>query len=103
VDTRLYLRTADVNNFYEVDYLAGAFRLIKRLNGSYTVLATNTMTKPSSPFTIKAVLLGNTITVFVNDTQIINVNDSAFSLVTSHGIGSEQTSGKMDNFKVVSL
>ena len=101
-DARLSFRIADVNNWFIVDYGAGCFRLVRKLNGAYTELASYTAIRPSQ-FEVKAVLDGQLIKIFIDGVQRMSVTDSNHQTVTKHGIGGEKSSARLDDFTVRSV
>lgn len=88
----LILRSTDVNNFIYVEINStGALALGKRIGGTYTTLPgglsgqgyTNSQT-----YTVKAVMSGTSIEVFVGGVSKITYNTSTgLENVTAHGVG----------------
>ena len=105
-DAKLLFRATDTNNAYIAIISNARFAIVKRVSGvtSDIISRTETLLDPSVSYRIMIRFVGPIIKVFVDDTEVITVEDT--SIVTGGRIGSGGYNGsnfRMDNIKVYSL
>lgn len=92
--------TANADGYY-VNYTGGAWTLFKRVSGSNTTLGTYA-SSTTGVATVKLVLNGTSISVFVNGTSVISATDSSISAAGKVGVFNYYTdpgdSDYLDNF-----
>ncbi len=97
----LLMRYADSQNYYRFGFLKfGYVSLIKAVGGVETVLQEVPFDFTYDKFyNLKAELSGQTITCFVDDTQVLTATDGTFAQGTA-GVMANVTTAKVDNFTV---
>lgn len=99
----LSARIADNNNMLLVNIPSGAWRLYKKVAGSFTQLgSTATVTTSTNDVVFLGVTSANAITVKQNGTSRITATDSAGSSNTKHGFyNNADTTTRWNDFTIV--
>lgn len=97
----LLARYTDENNYYAFGFLGlGTVSILKKTNGAETVLATVPFDYQYDTFySLKIEVVGNTLTGYVNGTEVLSAADSALSSGTA-GVYASTTTSKTKNFTV---
>jgi hypothetical protein len=98
--SRLIFRATDTSNYWMIQAESGSYHLWYK-SGGYNDRGTFGAT-PANNDTLKVVLSGNSITIFVNGTQQKTLTDAFNNTATKHGFGiyGPGSSYTFDNFKV---
>lgn len=88
--TQLFIRAtysgSDINNGYFVFRNGNSFTLAKRTNGNYSsITSANLASVVGDAITLRAI--GSTISVWVNSTMVLSVNDTSFAAAGRAAIG----------------
>jgi predicted secreted protein len=89
---RVFVRTTDANNniFLSANTSGGQWELFKRVNCTLTALGTYAAA-PASGDTVRIVLSGSSITVYINGTARITATDAFNQAATKHGLGASNS------------
>jgi predicted outer membrane repeat protein len=104
VDCALAFRITDANNYWLADLqAAGAFKLFNKAAGSYNEIATTAVTfTDATDYTIKVILNGTSIKVYVDDANELSTTSAVRQTETKHGLWKAGAGGAgiFDDFTV---
>lgn len=98
----LLLRYVDTNNYLFADIHSTGARLVRKLTGSTSVLATGAFTPVAgTTYVLRARVVGSQVTVWVDGVERISTTDSNFLTSTRQGLRAHTaTTARLDNFRV---
>ncbi len=84
--TTLAVRIQDANNMYALRYSNNYMTINKRVDGTWSTIATSG-TKPSDSDDVSFSVIGNTLTAEINGTPVVTVDDTDITAAGKAGLG----------------